>query len=118
VKNIDRKSSGKPLHFKKLVFSSTFLVIVSIGLIFLLQKNLPPEIPLFYGKPRGVEQLALKTFLVAPLVIALAVTAINIFLSKITKDSFLQKLLSGIIVIVSIMAIFSVYKTFSLVGKL
>ena len=117
MKKYGRSLIPGSLPFKKVVVVSLLINLITIGTTLVFQNNLPPEIPLFYGKPRGIEQLSQKTYLVIPPSIALVIAIINIIFVHIISDKFLQKLLSGIILIISIMAAYSVYKTFSLVGN-
>lgn len=59
-----------------LSFLASFIVI---GIFYL---RLPPEIPLFYSKPWGREQLAKPFFLAIPLALAIVLFSLNIGLAR------------------------------------
>lgn len=64
-----------------------FLIASSIILIGLKWPNLPPQIPLFYSRPWGEEQLAPKLFLgLLPLV-----CLITLLINKILANLFTNK---------------------------
>lgn len=60
-----------------------FLIIISPILIFFTWNRLPPQIPLFFGRPWGEDQLANKEFIFLLPIISTAVFLINNFLAKI-----------------------------------
>ena len=117
MKNTDRKLVASGLPFKRIGTLSLAIDSLAIFVSLLFQNNLPPEIPLFYGKPRGNEQLLPKIYLVLPPATALIATMVNVGVAKIIKDKFLQKLLTSTVAVTSVMAAFAVYKTLSLVGN-
>jgi hypothetical protein len=86
-------------------------------IILLLQSRIPPSVPLFYGLPQGEEQLVQNTFLILPPLIALVIVGVNIFLGKVTKDKFLQKVLTGLTILCSALSSVTVIKILLLVGS-
>lgn len=109
------------MWFKKISFYKYFLVswllsVVSIVGILFTKKYLPPVLPLFYGKPVGVEELASSNFLfLVPLGVIL-ISCFNFFISKSAKDVFIQKILAVTSLVVSFMATTTVFKIILLVG--
>lgn len=77
-----------------LIVSTLILFATTIFLLFSLFsfRNLPPQIPLFYSKPWGQDQLAAPAFLFIPLLIALVFVSINQVLSSWLKNPFVAKL--------------------------
>ena len=79
--------------FKNFVVASIFINILLIILVLFAQTWLPPEIPLFYGKPQGKEQLTSSLVLVLPSIASLFILITNISLGAAVKDIFLRKTL-------------------------
>lgn len=72
-----------------ILFATTLLLLFSF-------RNLPPQVPLFYSKPWGEEQLATPFLLFIPPLVALIFLSINRVLSSWLKNPFITKiLLSG-----------------------
>lgn len=106
----------------RLPFSKHFLVIfvvnlVVAGLALAVQTFLPPEIPLFYGQPKGENQIAAKIFLILPSSSALVVSAFNLLLSKVIGNKFLEKVLIGISYTISALALITTLRIIFLVGN-
>jgi hypothetical protein len=78
--------------FKKLVFSSLALNIATLVFLLAIKNNLPPEIPLFYGRI-GEEQLAPTTRLAIPGLISIFIIIINLTIASLVEDDFLRKTL-------------------------
>lgn len=77
---------------KVLWLSLGWFVITSILVVFFWQ-NLPNQIPLFYSKPWGEEQLAAREFIPLPFLLATVFLFVNlVFAGRIGVD-FLQKTL-------------------------
>ncbi len=87
------KSLWEETPFKSCIYVSLG-VSVFLGIsILALQNNLPPKLPLFYGRPIGESQLtSIVGFLIAP-ISALLITLINTMLSFVSKDIFVKKIL-------------------------
>jgi hypothetical protein len=92
------------------------LNLFTIIIILLVKKNLPPVVPLFYGLPVSPSELTHTVGLTIPPVIASVLIAINFGLIKYTKDKFLEKILLGINIAITILSIVTVIKIILLVG--
>ncbi len=107
--------------WKKIVFGNFILAafiinIVSIVGILLIQKFLPPIVPLFYGKPRGVTQLIEPLGLLIVPFASLVITIINLLLNLWAKDLFLKKILAFAALTVSVIGLITVIRIYLLVG--
>ncbi len=74
--------------FKKLLISVFVLGLGTIGLVVLLQRSLPPEVPLFYGLPKTEEQIAPSLNLIIPSLAALTIIIINLLILWYRKRIF------------------------------
>lgn len=104
---------------KKIVQLNTALIIAVIIIILIKYSTLPSKVPLFYGRPWGNDQLALKNFLflipalsIAFLLIQVTLSNIffkknNIFLAFLTVNFSLLFSLFGIITLVNIILLIS-----------
>lgn len=109
------------MSFKKIVFNKYFvgawiLSLISIVGILLVRSYLPPLIPLFYGKPVGIEELAPRNFLFIVPVMSITISIINLMISKSAKDDFTKKILAVGSLIVSLITSVTVVKIILLVG--
>ncbi|KKS77314.1 MAG: hypothetical protein UV74_C0013G0584 [Candidatus Woesebacteria bacterium GW2011_GWB1_43_14] len=108
---------------KKVPFFETIIIIIIINLALLVfgiiaQKVLPPQIPLFFGKPFGEEQLANSIFIIIPAAISLIITIINMFLIKIISDEFIQKTLVAGALLATVLSMITSIKIILLIGNL
>lgn len=108
--------------FNKIPFKNSFGValltnFLMIILILALQGFLPPVVPLFYGQPQGEAQLARSIFLILPPAISFLITLANAFLSTLIKNKFLQTILLGLAVVVTVFSSVTVVKIILLVGS-
>lgn len=101
-----------------IVFITVVVNLCLILAIFLLQDYLPPTIPLWYGKPQGVDQLATVKMLIIPPFFSLAITVFNLFFVKLTQDVFLKKVLYGLAFVSTVLASITVVKIILLVGNI
>ena len=99
----------------KLVYLSILLTIVTIFIVFLFQKNLPPEIPLFYGSPEGQEQLASTLGLAIPSIVSLVMIVFNTLISFLLEKRVLKQALSLTSFATSIFATITTFKIIFLV---
>jgi len=90
---IKRGNRISRVPFKRLIIAAVLINIVVVVLVFLAQNILPPEIPLFYGLPRGNEQLSTSIALVIPSLVSLAIIIVNVSISVVVEDEFLKKVL-------------------------
>lgn len=79
--------------FKKLIYTSLVLNIVTIALVLLVKNRLPPEVPLFYGRPIGGEQLGTSISLTIPGLVSLFIVLMNLGIATFLEDDFLRKTL-------------------------
>ncbi len=114
-KNKDSKQKNLPIP--KFIYSS--LIISGLGILFVIvvQSNLPPEVPLFYGLPVGENQLTTSLGLVTPAVISFLITAINVGVAFFLENKFLQKTLILSSFAISILSIITIVKISFLVGS-
>ena len=92
--------------------------LLLIVTVVLARNALPPLLPLFYGAPSGEDQLARQGFLVLPLIMVTAISIINILLSRIVSDLFLQRILFGFTVVTTLLSTITVIRIMLLVGHL
>lgn len=82
-------------QFLKSRLLHTLLVsLVTIALVLFVRNRLPPELPLFYGLPRGEEQLTTKLGLIIPSLTSIAIILINFGLSQGLRDSYYRRILA------------------------
>lgn len=117
------KKNSKTIGNKNLPYLSFTLLfglgnIITIIVVLIFQKNLPPEIPLYYGLPRSTRQLATPPELIIPLIISLVVAFFNNSIAFLTKSDFLKKVLIIASYFIIAMAIITVIKIMLLVGTL
>ena len=92
---------------------------ISIIIIILsLKDHLPPIVPLFYGLPVSSNILIANIGLLIPPLTASFLSLINLTIVKITKDSFLEKILAGLTITITILSAITVIKIIFLVGSI
>lgn len=98
------------------IYAALALVVISVGIIAITYNNLPPVIPLFFGRPGGNGQLiATPGLFIAPGA-SLVITLINTGLALYLKDDFLKKIMAVSSFFISLLAIITVVKIVLLVG--
>lgn len=105
------------LPYKNYLFASFGLAAFTLGLVLLLQKRLPPEVPLFYGRAEGEAQLVSSWGLVIPAVFSALVAAANSAIASFLKDDFTKKVLVVSALIVSLFSAITTFKIIFLVGS-
>lgn len=105
------------LPFKKLAFASLLISCATIVLVILLRKFLPPEVPLFYGRPKGEEQLATSFSLIIPSLVSFSILVLNSVVSLFLEDEFLRKALVLAGVSIVFFSTITTIKIFLLVGS-
>ena len=108
----------KKIKLPKVILFSILLNILVVMLIFILKNKIPPEVPLFYGRPQTEKQLASSLMLSFPPLLSLAFCIINLLISKLIKDEFPQKVLMGISILVTVLSTITVIKIITLVGNI
>jgi len=111
------KIDTNKLPYKNYLFAGFGLNLVLVGLIFLLKNNLPPEIPLYYGKPQGEDQLASTMALIIPPSLALVILILNSVVAYFSKEEFIKKILVISSLVVSAFAATTIIKIALLVGN-
>lgn len=76
-----------------LVLTVLLVNVLLIITIILISKKLPPQVPLYYGYPRGEKQLGSPTSLILPLVISSIFIALNSLFAYFIKQTFLKNTL-------------------------
>ena len=109
--NIDSIPFWKPSGY---IFVFNLLVIL---FIVLFESKLPPEIPLYYGRPKGDEQLAKSLYLLIPPIFSAVVVVVNLAIMKLAIQEFLQKILLGVAFLITILSTITVAKIFLLVSS-
>lgn len=71
-----------------LLFNIVFIII-----LILISKKLPPQVPLYYGLPRGEQQLISPTTLVLPIVLSSLFIIINSAIAYFIESLFLKRVL-------------------------
>lgn len=79
------------IPLKNYLLASYGIALLTFGIFLLSFRHLPPEVPLFYGLPKGEEQLASSGKLFIPALLALITTIFNTFLILLLEDNFLKK---------------------------
>lgn len=74
------------LSSNKLILTSAISAGLALVAVLLTWSKLPEQVPLFYSKPWGQEQLAKPIFLFMPLSLALIFLILNITASKYLAD--------------------------------
>ncbi|MBI2267973.1 MAG: hypothetical protein HYU80_00830 [Candidatus Blackburnbacteria bacterium] len=74
---------------KKFFFAGLLSLFVSLLFLGIFYKHLPPEIPLFYSKPWGQEQLAKPILLSIPLALSIMLFSLNLIITRYFKENSL-----------------------------
>lgn len=113
--NLTKKSLSIPL--KRFLYASFGIALFNIVLVIALQRFIPPEVPLFYGEAVGENQLTTNLGLIIPGIVAVVVTLINLTLSFLLENAFLQKVLILSAFAVSLLCLITSVKIILLVGS-
>lgn len=101
---------------KNYALAGISLSLLSAILILAFKRNLPPQVPLFYGLPVGESQLVSSWgFLISPTA-AFVITIVNIFISSLVSDNFYKRVLIISSFFISILVIITTLKIIFLVG--
>lgn len=115
VKSSLKKIESLPL--KNFFVISIFISVATIFFVFLIIKRLPPEIPLFYGKPLSEERLGGAEMLVLPAFFSLILTVLNLLFAVFSGSSYIKKVLALVSFALSLFALTTTLKIFFLVGN-
>lgn len=127
IKTINKKSSladnqkDKDKEEKTIKNAWLFSIIINLFLIigiFLLQKKLPPELPLFYGLPEGEGQLVKTNLFALPPLLAVGFSLINFLIYNKVEDKFIKEVLIYSLLFLSFFSLVTVLKVAFLVGNI
>ena len=106
----------RELPFKNCIYLSFGISVLTIVAVVAFTGFLPPEVPLFYGKPVGAGQLTKTLGLTIAPATSLLILALNLFISILATNAFIKKVLIITTCVVSILVAITVVKIFFLVG--
>jgi hypothetical protein len=114
---IPKSISQIQIPFRNYVLAAILVNVVVTFAVFLVRRFLPPEVPLYYGLAEGEAQLGSSWELIIPSLAALAIILVNITISRLFKDDFMQKalIISGLAA--TFLATITVLKVVFLVGS-
>ncbi|KKQ46770.1 MAG: hypothetical protein US75_C0038G0011 [Candidatus Woesebacteria bacterium GW2011_GWC1_38_13] len=106
----------KDIEKYKILYIHTSLIFLFINIcliisILVISNHIPPQVPLYYGLPRGESQLGSSLSLILPISLSSIFVAINSIISYFTVSSFLKKVLiigSYFTVILSIITVIQI----------
>lgn len=104
------------LPFKEYLVASFFCALGTLLAVVLLQKSLPPEVPLFYGAAEGEAQLISSWGLTIPSIVSILVVFVNATLASLLKDDFTKKILVLMATVVTFFSVVTTFKIIFLVG--
>ena len=100
------------IPFKNYLAASLLLAFATGTFVLLFQGNLPPEVPLFYGAAEGETQVAPSWMLIFPSVFSILTIVGNFFLTFLTSDEFIKKVL---VISALVVTLFSVVTTLKII---
>jgi hypothetical protein len=106
----------KKTPFRGFVVAALALNILSVLAFFVLRGNIPPVIPLLYGRPSGESQLVPSLGLLVAPGISLFFLAVNLLISGFVGDIFAKKLLITAGLLLSLLTSITLFKIIFLVG--
>lgn len=94
-----------------------FLLLTQVVIILIAWRHLPPQLPLFYSRPWGEEQLIYPTGLLILPGLSLAVFLTNLFLLSLIpqEEKLLQKILTTASFIFSLLCLITLIQIIKLV---
>lgn len=119
IKTLKKTSTQltKEIPYTKLVYFILLLNTLLLILLFIFKKDIPPEVPLFYGYPDGEDQLTQKANLAIPPLISIMTILINSTIAYFTKDSFIKKTLVIASFAITFLSVLTTVKIVLLVGS-
>lgn len=79
---------------KNLLFTGAGVLLAGIIIIFVFWTKLPPQIPLYFSRPWGEEQLAKPIFVFLPLALSFVFLLLNLIFARLAAgNDFLKKVL-------------------------
>jgi hypothetical protein len=98
------------------IFATIFLVLITSGTTLAFYNQMPPELPLFYSRPWGEEQLVNKQIFSLIVFSNLILTIINIRLAGVffKKIQILSQILVWTTSLIALLNAINIFKIFSL----
>jgi len=106
----------RELPFRNYIYLAFGISLFTIAIVALLSSFLPPEVPLFYGKPVGGGQLTKTLGLMIAPVSSLAILAVNCAIAILTKEIFTKKMLIFAAFAACLLSTITTFKIIFLVG--
>ncbi|MBI2007417.1 MAG: hypothetical protein HYS83_01825 [Candidatus Blackburnbacteria bacterium] len=92
-------------------------IAIALFLLLIFWKKLPSQVPLFYSKPWGEEQLVSPVFFLIPLVLSGGFLLVNTFLASVLpENAFLKRSLVLAAAISSVLASIAVIRVLFLIS--
>lgn len=111
-----KKISVRLVSHKKSVVTIFVVNVTMILTVFLFSRYLPPEVPLFFGKPSGASQLVSSSSLVIPPLLVIGLTAMCTGISQLLKDEFIDNMIVGILTVVTLLSTLAIVNIYHLVA--
>lgn len=105
------------LAFVKLLYLTLIVNIINLAYVLVVQRNLQPEVPLFYGLPEGQDQLTNSLGLSMPALVSFSISFVNFFIALYTKKKFFQQALLLTSFLISFFSLVTVVKITLLIGS-
>lgn len=104
------------MTFRSYFLAGGILSILSAIGFLAVKSFLPPLVPLFYGRPTGVEQLMPTWFLLIIPGVSIVITIINVFINISAEDELIKKNVAVGAFVLSLMTTVTLIKIILLVG--
>lgn len=111
-----KKTLSDKIPLIKFIYAAFILNSFNLIAVLLLQKNLPPQIPLFYGFAQSEQQLTSSFGLLIPGIYSISVVIANAIFSIFLINDFLKKILSITSFTISLLSAITVIKIVGLIG--
>ncbi len=111
-------SPSREKTLSKLFTANLLVIAADLLLIFVKRSRLPEQVPLFYSRPWGQEQLAAKDYLFLIPLFSFLVFILNYYLSLILLkkgEKFLTILSSGLALLFSVLGTITLWKIIFLI---
>lgn len=105
------------IPFKNYVAIALGVNLLTILVVLISQRFLPPQVPLFYGLPQSEDQLVSSLGLVIPSVVSILIILANSSASSLTKNDFIKKTLVLSSLFATILSVVATIKVILLVGS-
>ena len=89
--------------------------VMTAGVVWVLRSKLPPQIPLFYSRPWGAEQLTEPAKLIWPIILVLSILLIGLIAAKSKIDQLLMMFVAGVGLMGEIIIVLGIVRIFFLI---